>query len=214
MAIITNTKLKLDRFSDTIKAAADKIDWKPLLKAIRLDVIAETRTNFDRGGGPDGKTWAPLKYPRPGSKGGDLPLRDFGVLAASVTSPGSPGNIDDQGEKRIEWGTNLDYARIHAIGGIITPKIAKFLAIPATRDAQRTGSPRNWPDGSLVFEWKRNGGVAKDLKGEIQYYFARSVTIPARPYLGIADDKGKEYAEWAADHAAEEVAKSIAGAGA
>jgi phage gpG-like protein len=204
-------RITLKQLDDALKEASKDVDFRPVLKAIRLDVIAETRTNFDKGTDPDGKTWAPLKHPRVSSKGGDLPLRDFGMLAASVTSPGSPGNIDESDEKSILWGTNFEHGPIHQFGGVITPKVAKMLAIPATREAQRIGSPRNWPDGQLEFSFGKKGGVAKNLRGEIQYYFARSVSIPKRPFLGVTEEKAGEYSDWVVTHAADEVAKRMTG---
>ncbi len=56
-----------------------------------------------------------------------------------------------------QWGVrDVRYALIHELGGTITPKTAKALAIPQ-------------PDGSVRF--------------------AKSVTIPARPYLRPAADQ-------------------------
>jgi phage gpG-like protein len=214
MATLMRTNLA--KLSQVIRDAADanRIDWRGVLEPIRFDVIQETKENFDAGKSPDGTPFKPLRWPRANSKGADKPLRDFGLLGASVTSPGAQGNIDDQAANRFEWGTNLDYSTIHQYGGIITPKVAKFLAIPATVDAKRAGSPRNWPAGELKFQFRgAGGGVAKDLRGEIQYYFTKSVTIPARPFLGITEEKAKEYAEWAGEYAAEQVAKGIEGAG-
>jgi phage gpG-like protein len=211
----TLKQVSLSKFDQACREASRVMDFTPVLKAIRVDVVAVTRENFDKSTTADGKPWAPLKRPRPNSAGNDQPLRDFGILMASVTSPGAQGNIDEQNGRRIEWGTNLDYAAIHQYGGIITPKVAKLLAIPATVLAQRTGSPRNWPDGELKFHFGKGGGagVAKNLAGEIQYYFARSVTIPAREFLGLTKEQADEYGEWAADYAVEQVAKSFEGGG-
>ena len=64
-----------------------------------------------------------------------------------------------------------------------------------------------------------NGGVAVlktptsagSAKGEVQYYFARQVTIPARPYLGLSDQQATDVAEIAADVLADQVSKVIGG---
>lgn len=205
----------LSKFDEKCRQAAASMNFRPVLEGVRQDVIYHTRSNFFELHDPDGETWAPLKHPRPNSRGADRPLNDIGYLYASVTSPGAEGNIDEKSERKIEWGTNLDYSAVHQYGAVITPKIAKLLAIPATVDAQNIGSPRKWPDGALTFQFGKGGryggGVAKDLKGEIQYYFARKVTIPARKYLGITENQADEYADWAGDFAAEQVAKAFEG---
>ncbi len=64
---------------------------------------------------------------------------------------------EDQAGVVGTWGVqDVAYALIHELGGVITPKAAKALAIP-----QEDGSVR----------------------------FAKSVTIPARPYLRPAADR-------------------------
>jgi phage gpG-like protein len=213
--VATAHRVTLQGFDDLFRKVAKEINYRPLLETIRQDVIYKARSNFQEGRSPDGTPWAPLKRPRVNSKGNDLPLRDTGIFQASVTSPGSPGNVNTLDDRKLEYGTNLDYSQIHQYGGIITPKVAKLLAIPATKEAKSIGSPRNWPDGELKFLFGKKGGtgagVAKDLKGQIQYYFAKKVTIPARPYLGVTDEDKSEWAEMGAEMAAEMVAKAAEG---
>jgi phage gpG-like protein len=43
----------------------------------------------------------------------------------------------------------------------------------------------------------------------IQYYFAREVTIPARPFLGINDAMIERFEEMAAEYSAQWVEKQI-----
>lgn len=93
-------------------------DWRPALKRCELAVIADTKENFAGGHDPDGNTWPPLKRPRSsnrskGSRG--LPLRDKGLLAASLSARGA-GNHEVLTESRLEWGTNLHYASFHQEG--------------------------------------------------------------------------------------------------
>jgi hypothetical protein len=94
---------------------------------------------------------------------------------------------------------------VHQKGAIIVPTIAKYLAIPATMKAKYAGSPRNFPT-KLKFRFGKKGGVAfttlgkgKSLREVIQYYFTKSVTIPARPFLGITNRMADRYEEMAAD---------------
>ncbi len=77
----------------------------------------------------------------------------------------------------------IPYARIHELGGTIVPKGHPFLSIPV---GDREGSPRQYAD--LHFQPTGRGGVLIDEAGKLQYALVRSVTIPARPYLGPALD--------------------------
>jgi phage virion morphogenesis protein len=58
-----------------------------------------------------------------------------------------------------EWGVNRVYAAIHQFGGVIRPKKGKALKFSVP---VRGGKPR--------------------------FFMLKSVTIPARPYLGVNDD--------------------------
>ncbi len=212
----TLQRVNLAQLRAVLRGISKEINVVPVLKAVRLDVIAKTVETMAAGKSPDGTPFKPLKRPRPNSKGSDIPLHDKRILSASVTSPGAEGNIDKQDATRIEWGTNLDYSTIHQYGGVITPKVAKFLAIPVTTKAQAAGSPRNFPTGELKFRWGERGGVAFTTKGKgkrlseiVQYYFTKSVTIPARPYLGLTTEQADEYAEWVVDHVMEQVGKNV-----
>lgn len=216
-------RVTLEKFDAAVRAAGREVNYRPVLKAIRLDVIAETRMNFDRGATPDGTPWAPLKHPRPNSRGADQPLRDTDMMMASVTAPGATGNIDVLEDTKLEWGTNHEHAHVHQDGMTITPRVAKLLAIPATVEAQRAGSPRNFAEGRLEFRWGKGGGAGvavektkgrgKSVNELVHFYFARSVTVPARPFLGITEEQATEYGEMTAEFAAEEMQKRIGGDG-
>jgi HK97 gp10 family phage protein len=88
-------------------------------------------------------------------------------------------------------GTDLDYAAIQEFGGTITPKKGKFLAIPLTAEARAHVSPRDFPE-ELTPRFGGNGGVLVDGAGIAQYALARSVTIPAHPYMRPALDENEE----------------------
>lgn len=195
--------ITLPELAGHLATLAHKIPFGPLIKAIRLDLIGETKKNFFEGHGPDGETWAPLKWARSNSKGADKPLRNRGILAAAVTSAFSKGNVSEETPDSFLWGTNLEYAGTHQYGATITPKRGKFLAIPATREAEQKGSPRAWGDGELKFRFGKKGGVAIDLAGTVQFYFSRQVTIPARPFLGINEAMTERWQEMTADYVAD-----------
>jgi len=110
----------------------------------------------------------------PTSKSGGTTLIGSGRLKNSI-------HYQIQGVK-IPIGTNLRYARIQHEGGVITPKNAKFLAIPMTA-AARAKSPRDFEDTFI-----RKGVIFRKLddgKVEALYVLKKSVTIPARPYMFI-----------------------------
>lgn len=76
---------------------------------------------------------------------------------------------------------SVPYARIHHEGGIIKPKNAKYLAIPLTPAARKSG-PRDFKGETfiakgIIFE-KRENGKAKPI-----YALKKQVEIPSRPYM-------------------------------
>jgi phage gpG-like protein len=171
-----------------------QLDFTPALKSVRQAIISDVKENFAGGHSPDGTPWPPLAHARPNSKGSDQPLRDKGLLMASITSAGSNGHIESLTSSTLIFGTNLEYAALHQYGGTITPKNAKALTIPLTREAARSGGARRFP--RPLFILKSDNGkaflaeeVAKGKKGKtkltLHYLLSQGVRIPARPFLGI-----------------------------
>lgn len=92
----------------------------------------------------------------------------------------------------VAIGTDLEYAAIHEFGGVIHPRNARLLAIPADAAARAAGSPRGQ---DLVFIRTMGGQMFLiDKAGQIRYWLTGSVTIPARPYLRPAFDTKKQAA--------------------
>lgn len=88
-----------------------------------------------------------------------------------------------------QWGsTDVEYALIQELGGVIEPKNTKYLAIPVTDLARKAGSPRNLTNLAYVQSIKGQPMLVDDESGEVHYILKRSVTIPARPYLRPAGD--------------------------
>jgi phage gpG-like protein len=202
-------KLKVT-LSDLAERLNRKIDYTAAIEHLGLKTLAWARRRFEDGKGPDGRPWAPLKHPR--VSGGNLPLLDRGMLRSSVTTASATGSIFEKTSNHLLAGTALEYGPIHQYGGVIRPKNAKMLAIPATKKAKAVGSPRNWPEGTLHFRWGKRGGVAftkKGLREQVQYYFAKEVTIPARPYVGYSESDEAEMVEIVAEHAAKEIRKNL-----
>lgn len=122
-----------------------RIDPRDALPLVAAAGESVTRQRLQSGGpAPDGTPWAPWNEHY--TERGQSLLHKSGALRDSIES-GVAGDT-------AYWGSNLVYARIHQLGGVIKPK------------------PSN-PKGLL--SWV-DGGAR---------WFARSVTIPARPYLGF-----------------------------
>lgn len=159
----TVTLDKLDAYLNGL--AGWTFDFTRALNKCRLALVGATKENFDAGKAPDGTAWARLKFPRPNSKGADKPLRDNGVLAASLAARAAPGNVTNLTATSLEWGTNLSYAQLHQHGGTVLPKQAKYLSIPITKEAKRAGSPRNFP--GLEYAWARGPKLRGKLVEEV-----------------------------------------------
>lgn len=186
---------------------------QPLQKQCAESVRSFTKQNFARGRGPGGETWAPLKMPRPRGSGGQKPLRDTGLLMASVTTRGAKGTIERVTDLTLTLGTNLDRALIHQHGGILRPKSGRALAIPLTRQAVTAGSPRRM--SGLVLVWpqgRRAGWLQTSAQGRRQpvrhWLLKTSVTIPPRPFLGWNDEMANEQAAIIGEHVERELART------
>lgn len=172
---------------------------RPLKQAV-LACIADTKKNFDEGHAPDGTPWAPIA-PRPSSRGNDKPLRDKGLLMASVLRQSGQGHVETITATGFEFGTNLEYASIHQGSGptqTIRPKTAGALSIPLSKEAARYDSPRKFPKPlslvprknkpPLLIEVVQRGKKnKKDFKSIVHYILVKSVTIKARPFLGWSE---------------------------
>jgi phage gpG-like protein len=154
------------------------------LPSIRVASVSGVKRHFVRQEGPDGRPWPKLKYPRPG--GGNKVLRDKGLLAASVQ-----GRVTSHG---VELFTSHVGANTHQFGGVITAKRGKFLAIPLTKEAKRIGSPRQNGFPRPLFVLEASGGglylVEATSAGQLVFHYAlkKSVTIPARPFVGFSEE--------------------------
>lgn len=149
----------------------------PLAQAVATALAADIRRRFQTSTAPDGTPWRPLSRPRP--NGGAKPLLDTGLLRNSVTARPEPDGASA--------GTNAVQAPLMNFGGVVRPAKGKFLAVPATREAKRAGSPRRFPT-ALSPRVGRRGGVLLDPRGRVQFYLTRQVTVPARPFLGLSAD--------------------------
>jgi len=106
-----------------------------------------------------------------------------------------PASFIDRGGKVLRVGalSNLAYAAIQNFGGIITPKRAKNLAIPLTKEA-RIRSPRDWNTLQFIKSKKGNKLLAEVRGKRIkpQYALKDQVTLKGKRYIEAAEVKVKE----------------------
>src|SRR5690606_39047061 len=119
-------------------------DTTPVMDEIGRAMVDSTQQRFERQAGPGGVPWRPsIRAQREGRQ----TMRVSSRLFMSLTHVATNG--------AVEWGSNVVYARIHQLGGVVKAKSAKALHFRIAG---------NW-------------------------FTKQSVTIPARPYLGVdADD--------------------------
>lgn len=171
----------LTQVADKLSAVPEAMAREAVRRAapgIRVAAAAGVRRHFAEGRAPDGSPWPPLGRPRPA--GGSKPLRDKGLLAASVSALVT--------ETEIVLRANAPGARLHQEGGVVAAK-GKLLAIPVTRDAARAGGPRQFPRPLFAAGKPGKGFLAeRGRRGRlvVHYLLRASVTIPARPYLGVS----------------------------
>ncbi len=146
--------------------------------AIGAAIVASTKMRFERQAGPDGKPWQRLS-PRTAAKrigsrrrGFDNILRVSGRLSNSITHIASA--------EEIAVGTNLPYAGIHQLGGTIQRE-ARQAKVYHTYN-EKTGDIRG-------FTKRSRANLERDVT-----IGAHTITIPARPYLGIDEADRAEIA--------------------
>ena len=172
-------------------------DMQGLMERIARHGVSSTVRRIKEGVPPPN---APLT--RGWKRGNDTPLRDTGRLMGSITYRA--------GRHFAAWGTNVEYARIHQLGGEIKPKRARKLAIPAgwhTRrlmrkygetpekclEGMRRAGWKIWfTDGAIMGQQPRKRGKAKPV---VLFIRKESVTIPPRPFLRIDDQDKREIFE-------------------
>jgi phage gpG-like protein len=152
------------------KAAEDvaSLDYRKPLQYCAYLIANATKDCFKQSRDPDGNPWLPLKQPR--KTGKKVPLWDTGRLVASVSS--AAAGTKELSSLQLIFGTNVEYAAVHQYGGTNN--------IPAWE----------WKPGQKIrrFEIGSKTIFTKRVK-------AHSVTIPARPFLGIGDKLAKQIDE-------------------
>ncbi len=180
---------------------------RPLLTAIGLKNVEQTRRRFDTATAPNGSAWKPTSEfslsSRPGGGGGGKTLQDRGLLKKSI-------RVTQVRASSVIVGSPLIYSRIHHEGGTIRPRNAKNLAIPRTTAARRT-SARNYmkrnKGARFLFNKKRKPWAIANKSGKIQYILTKKVEIPRRPFLGMSTRDFREIDSLVTDIARKVAAK-------
>ena len=181
--------------SDEVKAGLDRLgrafrSARPLMDRVGA-YAASASVRRIRDGVGDAN--APLT--RSWKKGNDTPLRDTGGLMGSISHRASPFSA--------AWGTNKAQARLLHEGGVVRPRKAKRLAIPAgwrTRRLMRrfgerpgqciermraSGDYNVWTSKSGKAVLAKRKTVAGKAKPFVLFILKESVTVPARPFLRL-----------------------------
>jgi phage gpG-like protein len=196
----------LDDLAADFGGAGGKLraDLSRLLKLYAVAGKADAKQNFERSESPNGVPWRRLLFPR--VRGGDKPLRDTGLLMASIS--GGAWHVERTGETWVEYGTRRVGARLMNDGGVVHPTRGKYLAIPKTKEALRAGSARNFPRELTPIFGKKGGVLVETItrgrgKGTtvVHYVLTKQVTVPARPFLGAGDRLKKKLADITRDFA-------------
>jgi len=164
-------KFKINRAQ--FRAKLDKIIDKMahterVLQNIGKQMEKSIRSNFIRQSSPDGQKWRQSVRAR--LQGGQT-LVDTGRLRDSIFSITT-------GPTTIFTGTNVKYARLMQLGGIVKPTNAKFL---------------RWKNP--LYDDVRKGGIGKRTAkglGLNEFIFAKQVNIPPRPFIGFRDPEDFE----------------------
>jgi phage virion morphogenesis protein len=135
-----------------------------LFQDIGASLVTSTQHRFDTETAVDGSPWPPsLRVKAHGGK----TLQLSGRLYRSITAQAAPTGV--------EIGTNVIYAAIHQFGGPINQGARKATI---HFKAGKTGQQR--------FSKKKGATSSKDVS-----IGARTITMPARPFIGLddADDR-------------------------
>lgn len=161
----------------------------PIWGAIGQYGESSTRLRFARQVGPDGQRWKPSK--RALKKGGQT-LRLKGHLLGSISYRAN--------QSGAEWGSNRVYAGIHQFGGTINK--AAFSSTLRLRTGKGGALLRQKSNSNLAVFAKKSHKQAVERRYTVG---AHAITMPARPFLGVNADDGREIlrlAEAAVDLAA------------
>lgn len=149
---------------------------RPIFEAIAIYGENSTRARFKNQVGPDGKKWTPSK--RAKKTGGQTLVHSARLLRSQSHRSNASS---------AEWGSNVVYARIHQLGGDIERLAhSSWLRL---RTNSRGALLRQQSDERLAVFAKATHKRAVKRRYTVG---AHKIKMPARPYLGVNEQDGKE----------------------
>lgn len=187
--------LKISIADESLRAALGRViaslrDTTPLMRALSEIMVDASARAFEQTADPvTGAPWKPLSASRQrqrAKKGRSIAnmLQDSGLLVGSIARPSGQGAVRDIGPDHALVGTNVPYAAAHQFGATI----------------QREASPmtvrlRKWK-GRLEFAKAKH----KRVRVVDTVRKAHTVTIPARPFIGVGPTAIEDMLETIARH--------------
>ena len=133
----------------------------PLFEDIGLSLVTSTQHRFDTSTSVDGSPWPPsLRVKKHGGETLILSGRLYRSITANASATG------------VEIGTNVVYAAIHQFGGTVNQG-ARHQTLHFRTD--KAGRQR--------FSTAKKSNRSKDVA-----VHAHTITMPARPFIGLDDD--------------------------
>ncbi|RXF75078.1 phage virion morphogenesis protein [Hansschlegelia zhihuaiae] len=164
-------------------------------------MVTATQRRFEAETGPGGQKWAPFAKSTlqrmPPKRRPPRLLRDRNRLYSSIVSQAFGGGV------RV--GTNLAYAAIHQFGGEVKQEAREQTAV--MRLVKDGAGRKVDKDGAIIRYGSRHrfAKASTRVKSRREVTFevgARTITIPARPYLGVDPTDEAEILAIVADHKA------------
>jgi len=159
---------------------------KGLMDAIGQQLVSSTLRRFQTQTGPDGKKWAPLSKSTLKQRGANAKaLQASGRLRQSITFRST--------SRSVEVGSNLIYAALMQMGGTIDHyamgKVLRLRQVEIERKDGTTATVTRFAKGKHKIAEARQVEVA-----------AHSVTVPARPYIGLSESDQRSISALAHDY--------------
>lgn len=187
--------LKIRITDEALRAALGRMiatlhDTTPLMQALSEIMVDASARAFEQTADPaTGAPWKPLSASRQrqrANKGRSIAnmLQDSGLLVESIARPSGRGAVRDIGPDHALVGTNVPYAAAHQFGATI----------------QREASPMT----VRLRKWKGRIEFAKAKHKRVRVVDtirkAHTVTIPARPFIGVGPTDIEDMLETIARH--------------
>lgn len=168
----------------------DRMDnMRPFYDAVGNLLVGSTGDRFQAQQDPEGHAWTPLRPAtiKARTRKGQLPLTI--LRSNSRGKSGSPlaGSINYQAtDEEARIGSPKEYAAIHQLGGTIKRQARKGKIYRRKDEAGNVGN-------RFVKKSKANHVTDVDIP-------AYTITIPARPYLGVSREDQEDIVEVARDY--------------